>query len=383
MTTQAALTVPFLDLAAQHRPLAAELIAAFSEALERSAFVGGPAVEEFETAFAEFCGTRYAVGVSNGTDALRLAYLAAGIGPGDEVVTAPNTFIATTEAITAVGARVVFADIDPATRLLDPFAAEAAITPRTKALVPVHLYGQPAPMDAFRAIADRHGLALIEDAAQAQGARWEGVRAGALGDLAAFSFYPGKNLGSCGEGGAVTTDDEAFARRIRILREHGQTAKYYHEVEGWNARLHAIQARFLTIKLSHLDGWNDARRGHAAVYESLLQGISGLRLPVTRAEAESIWHLYVIETAGRDELARFLAERGIATGLHYPFPLHLLPAYAHLGYSEGALPNAERSSRELLSLPIYPEITRSQLEAVADGVVAWTRSVRSDPAGGS
>jgi dTDP-4-amino-4,6-dideoxygalactose transaminase len=374
MTTSTPISVPFLDLAAQHRPIADELVAAFRDAVDHAAFVGGPAVEAFEAQFAAFCGVGHAIGVSNGTDALRLAFAAAGIGPGDEVITAPNTFIATTEAISQVGATVVFADVDPSTRLLDPAAAEAAITPRTKAIVPVHLYGQPAPMDAFRAIADRHGLLLVEDAAQAQGARWAGVRAGALADVAAFSFYPGKNLGSLGEGGAITTNDEGLARRVRILREHGQSRKYYHEVEGFNARLHAIQARFLSIKLPHLDGWNEARRRHAATYAEQLAGIDGVRLPGARPEAEPIWHLYVVETENRDDLAAFLKDRGIATGLHYPFPLHMLPPYAHLGHGEGAFPNAERSCREVLSLPMFPELLPEQIDAVADGIRAWAGS---------
>ncbi len=371
MTTPTSIAVPFLDLVSLHRSIEDELVDAFRDAVHHAAFVGGPAVEGFEGAFAEFCGVRHAVGVANGTEALRLSYVAAGIGPGDEVITAPNTFIATTEAISQAGAQVVFADIDRATRILDPAAAEAAITPRTKAIVPVHLYGQPAPMDEFREIANRRGLILIEDAAQASGARWAGTRCGALGDVAAFSFYPGKNLGSLGEGGAVTTNDDAIARKIRILREHGQTRKYYHEVEGWNARLHAIQARFLSIKLAHLDEWNAARREVAATYAELLDGIEGIRLPGTRPEAEPIWHLYVIETANRDGLQRFLAERGIGTGLHYPFPLHLLPPYKHLGLGPGSFPNAERSAADLLSLPMFPGLRRDQIQAVADAIREW------------
>ena len=371
MTTPTRAPVPFNDLVSLHRPIEDELVEAFRDAVQHAAFVGGAAVEAFEGAFAEFCGVRHAVGVANGTEALRLAYVAAGIGPGDEVITAPNTFIATTEAISQVGAHVVFADIDRATKILDPAAAEAAITPRTKAIVPVHLYGQPAPMDEFRAIANRRGLILIEDAAQAQGARWAGTRCGALGDVAAFSFYPGKNLGSLGEGGAVTTNDDAMARKIRILREHGQSRKYYHEMEGWNARLHAIQARFLSIKLTHLDDWNAARREHAATYARLLDGVESIRLPGTRLEAEPIWHLYVIETANRDDLQRFLGERGIGTGLHYPFPLHLLPPYEHLGFGPGSFPNTERSAAELLSLPMFPELRADQLEQVAAAVREW------------
>jgi dTDP-4-amino-4,6-dideoxygalactose transaminase len=363
--------VPFLDLVGQHRPLADELTAAFRDAVENADFVGGQAVESFEGAFAAYCGVKHVIGVANGTDGLRLAYLAAGIGPGDEVITAPNTFIATTEAISQTGARVVFADIDPGTRLLDPEAAAAAITPRTKAIVPVHLYGQAAPMDEFRRLADRHHLLLVEDAAQAQGARWNGSRCGSLGDVAAFSFYPGKNLGSCGEGGAVTTNDDEIARKVRILREHGQVRKYFHEFEGFNARLHAIQARFLEIKLRYLDGWNSARRGHAEVYEAAMREIPGLRIPVTRPEAEAIWHLYVIEIPNRDELRRNLHDHGVASGLHYPFPLHLLPPYVSLGYRNGSFPNAERSCAELLSLPMFPELTAAQIARVVECVRSW------------
>jgi dTDP-3-amino-3,4,6-trideoxy-alpha-D-glucose transaminase len=375
--------IPFLDLVAQHRPLLEELTAAFRDAVENAAFVGGAAVESFETAFASFCGVKHAVGVSNGTDALRLAYLAAGIGPGDEVITAPNTFIATTEAVSQTGARVVFADIDPGTRLLDPKAAGAAITPRTKAIVAVHLYGQSAPMDEFRRLADRHNLLLIEDAAQAQGARWNGLRCGSLGDVAAFSFYPGKNLGSCGEGGAVTTNDDAIAHKIRILREHGQSRKYFHEFEGYNARLHAIQARFLEIKLRHLDEWNALRRAVAHNYTAALEGVPGLRLPVVRPAAEPIWHLYVVEIAGRDELQQFLNTNGVASGLHYPFPLHLLPPYGHLGYRKGDFPNAERSCGELLSLPMFPELTDAQVARVADCIRSWANQAVGSMSSGS
>ncbi|UCF67300.1 MAG: DegT/DnrJ/EryC1/StrS family aminotransferase [Acidobacteriota bacterium] len=374
MTQKSAVKVPFLDLVSHHRPLLDELTAAFREAAEKAAFVGGPAVESFERAFATFCGTKHAIGVANGTDALRLAYLAAGIGPGDEVITAANTFIATVEAISQTGATPVLADIDPKTRLLDASAAEAAISPRTKALVPVHLYGQPAPMDTFRTLADKHGLVLIEDAAQAHGARWKGQRTGGLSDIAAFSFSPGKNLGSCGEGGAVTTDDDELARKVRMLRDHGQAKKYHHELEGYNARLHAIQARFLEIKLRHLDDWNATRRDRAARYSNALAGIEGVRLPFNHSDAESVWHLYVIETEGRDELGPFLGDRGVATGLHYPIPLHLQPPYARLGKEEGAFPHTERSARDLLSLPMFPELTDEQIDWVADGVKEWVDS---------
>jgi dTDP-4-amino-4,6-dideoxygalactose transaminase len=366
--------VPFLDLKAQHRPIADQLVAEFTEALANTAFAGGPAVAEFEQAFAEYCEAKHCVGVANGTEALRLAFKAAGIGPGDEIITAANTFIATTEAISHVGAKPVLVDIDPGTRLMDPDAAEAAITERTKALVPVHLYGQPADMDRYRAIADKHDLVLVEDAAQAHGARWKGRRTGSLGDIAAFSFYPGKNLGSCGEGGAVTTNNAEWAERVRQLRDHGQSQKYHHVVEGMNARLHAIQARFLKVKLPHLDGWNEARRSRANRYLDKLQGIEGLRLPVTDTNAEPVWHLFVVEIEGRDELQKFLGERGIGAALHYPIPLHLQEAYEHLGLKEGALPHSERSARDLLSLPMFPELTDEQIDWVAESVREWVKT---------
>ncbi|MDQ7008086.1 MAG: DegT/DnrJ/EryC1/StrS family aminotransferase [Acidobacteriota bacterium] len=374
MTEKKPVFVPFLDLKAQHRPLKEELMAAFADAVDNTAFVGGPAVAEFEESFARYCEAAHAIGVANGTDALRLAFLAAGIGPGDEVITAANTFIATSEAISQTGATPVFADCDPETRILDPSAAEAAITGKTKAIVPVHLYGQMAPMEDFRAIADKHSLLLIEDACQAHGARWNGRRAGSLGDLAAFSFYPGKNLGSCGEGGAVTTNNADYAARVRQLRDHGQSKKYHHQVEGYNARLHAIQARFLSIKLNHLDAWNEARRSRANRYLAALADIPGVRLPTTRPEAEPVWHLFVIETAGRDDLQAFLGERQVQSGLHYPVALHLQPAYARLGYEKGAFPHAERSAAELLTLPIFPELTDEQIDWAAECVRQWAVS---------
>ncbi len=365
------LFVPFLDLKAQHRPIKEELIAQFSDAVDNTAFAGGPAVATFEENYAKYCEAEHAVGVSNGTDALRFAYIAAGIGPGDEVITAANTFIATTEAISQTGATPVLADIEPGTRLLSPAAVEAAITDKTKAIVVVHLYGQPAPMEEFRAIADKHGLVLIEDAAQAHGARWKGKRAGSLGDIAAFSFYPGKNLGSCGEGGAVTTNNAELAAAVRQLRDHGQSQKYHHEVEGFNGRLHSIQARFLDIKLRHLDGWNAGRRDRANRYLSALAGIEGVRLPEIHADAEPVWHLFVIETEGRDDLQKFLGSKNVQSGLHYPIPLHLQPAYARLGYKKGDFPLSERSAAELLSLPMFPELTDEQVDWVAACVREW------------
>ena len=369
--------VPFLDLPAQHRPIIDELVEAFRDAAMNAAFVGGPAVDSFESAFADYCGTRHAVGVANGTDALRLAYLAAGLGKGDEVIAPANTFIATTEAISQAGATVVLADIDPATRLLDVAAVENAVTARTRAIVAVHLYGHPAPMDDLRRIAEKHSLFLIEDAAQAHGARWKSERCGSLGDVATFSFYPGKNLGSCGEGGAITTNDEEIARKVRQLRDHGQAQKYHHDVEGYNARLHAIQARFLEIKLRRLDDWNAARRRNAALYSEVLEGIPKLFVPGTHPDAEPVWHLYVIETDGRDDLQKKLGEDGIQSGLHYPIPLHMQKAYERLPYRKGDFPHAERSAARLLTLPMFPELTQAQIELVGESIRQWAGSPAS------
>jgi len=355
--------LPFLDLATPHRALREEILEAWSGLLERGAFVGGAEVEGFEAEFATFVGTASAVGVGSGTDALRLALEAAGVARGDEVIVPAHTFIATAEAVTQAGGRPVFADVDEATGALDPQAARRAITPRTRAIVPVHLYGQTADVAPLAALAAECGAWLIEDAAQAHGARYRGVAAGALGRAAAFSFYPGKNLGACGEAGAVTTSEPALAERVRMLRDHGQVEKYRHVCEGTNARLDALQAAALRIKLRRLDAGNASRRRVAAWYGERLAG-GALRLPEELPDRHHVYHLYVVRHPERERLREALAAAGIGCGLHYPVPLHLQPAYAALGHQPGDFPVAERWAAQCLSLPIFPEMTEAQVERV-------------------
>lgn len=358
--------VPFVDLRRGIRAIRPALDAAMAEVVDSAAFVGGAAVARFEERFARFCGTAHAVGVASGTDALLFALIAAGVQPGDEVVTVPNTFIATAEAIVQAGARVVFADVDPATLALDPARLERAITPRTRAVVPVHLFGRPADMEAIGAIARARGVEVVEDACQAHGSRAGDKRAGALGRAAAFSFYPGKNLGAFGEAGAVTTDDAALAARCRMLRDHGQREKYVHELSGWNGRLDAIQAAVLSVKLDHLEAGNARRKGHAALYRELLAGAAGVALPCPdTANVVGNEHLFVVRLRSRDAVARALRERGVVTGVHYPVPLHLQQAYRGLGYREGDFPAAEAACREVLSLPMFPELEEAEVHRVA------------------
>jgi len=356
--------VPFLDLKAQHDPIRDELMTAIGEVIDRSAFAGGPFVADFEKDFAVFCRTSEAIGVGNGTDALWFALLAVGVGPGDEVITAPNSFMATAEAISFVGAKPVFVDIDEMTYTIDPAKIEAAITPRTKAIVPVHLFGQTADMDPILAIALKHRLVVIEDACQAHGAEYKGRRAGSIGHMGCFSFYPGKNLGGLGEGGAVTTNDAALAAKIRVLREHGQDKKYYHSVIGWNGRMDGIQGAALRIKLKHLERGNAARRANARRYDELLKGTPGLLLRPPAAFSQHVYHLYVIRVQEQERVIRAMAERGIACGIHYPVPIHLQTAYAFLGLGVGSFPVAEQCCQELVSLPMFPELTGEQIEAV-------------------
>jgi dTDP-4-amino-4,6-dideoxygalactose transaminase len=360
--------VPFVDLQAQYRSIKAEVDAAIQRVLDTSAFVLGREVETFEAAFAEYVGARECVGVSNGTDALHLALLACGVGPGDEVIVPANTFFATPEAVSAAGATPVFADCDPVTYNIDAAKVEAAVTARTRAVIPVHLYGQPADLDAVGAVAERHNLIVIEDAAQAHGARYKGRRVGALARAGCFSFYPGKNLGAYGEGGAVVTDDAEVARRLRLLRDHGSSVKYRHEIVGFNSRLEGIQAAVLSVKLKHLDGWNESRRRHAARYREMLGALEeagALSLPREAGYAEHVYHLFVVQTSARDELQRYLAAAGVHTGIHYPTPAHLQPAYAALGHAAGDFPEAERQARRVLSLPMFAELTERQLRYVA------------------
>lgn len=365
--------IPFLDLVAQHRALEDELVAAFRRALQSAAFVGGPEVAAFETEFAAFSGSPGAVAVNSGTDALRFAYMALGVRPGDEVLTVPNTFIATTEALTQAGATLRFVEVTDATLTMDPAAAAAAIGPRTVGLVPVHLYGQPADMDPLLALARQHGLWIVEDAAQAHGATYRGRPAGTLGTLGAFSFYPGKNLGACGEGGAVIGAESAHLETVRRLREHGQSRKYHHETEGYNGRMHAIQAAFLRVKLRHLPAWNAGRRRVAKWYREALGDVPEVRLPFEAAYATHAWHLFVIRAERRDALQSHLTAQGVGTGLHYPLPLHLQNAYRHLGLGRGAFPVTEQAAERILSLPMFPELTQEQVAHVADLVRAFYR----------
>ncbi len=358
--------VPFLDLQTPHREMAAEILAAWEKILREASFVGGEEIRAFEAEFAAYVGVRHAVGVANGTDALRLALLAMGLGPGDEVLTVPHTFIATTEAITQAGGRPVFVDVDPETGTMDVSKVEAALTPRTRVLLPVHLYGQTADMDPLLEIARRRGLLVLEDACQAHGAGYKGQRAGSMGTAAAFSFYPGKNLGACGEAGAVTTDDPDLAARVAQLRDHGQAQKYEHDVEGYNARLDSLQAAALRIKLRRLDAWNEARRSAASRYQSALRDV--VEVPQEAPGRSHVYHLYVIRHPDRDRLKRALGEAGIGNGLHYPVPLHLQKAYRGMGFRPGAFPVAERWASLGLSLPMFPGLGDPQIDAVAKAV---------------
>ena len=366
--------VPFLDLVAQHQPLEAELVEVFRRAVQKAAFVGGVEVESFEREFAEFVGAPQAVGVNSGTDGLRFAYQALGIKPGGEVITVSNTFIATTEAITQAGGAVRFVDVDENTMTLDPDHLAAAITPRTVGIVPVHLYGQSCDMDPILEIARRRDLWVVEDAAQAHGARYKERPVGLMGSLAAWSFYPGKNLGSCGEGGAVTGSDAALLDAVRRLREHGQARKYFHDIEGYNGRLHAIQAGFLRVKLRRLADWNEGRRRAADSYRRVLADIPEIVLPVEAGYARHVYHLFVIRAERRDALQDHLTRLGIGTGLHYPLPLHLQKAYAHLGVPAGSLPVTERAAGSILSLPMFPELTDDQIDRVGQAIRSFYRS---------
>jgi dTDP-4-amino-4,6-dideoxygalactose transaminase len=363
--------VPFLDLRPSHAPLKERLVVEIGELFDTGAFTNGPAVAAFEQAFAGYCGVAECVGVASGLDALRLALIAGGLEPGEEVVVPAATFVATLEAVTQAGGVPVVADVSEDDYCLDAGAAAAAIGERTRGLMPVHLYGQSSDMRALGALARDRELLLVEDACQAHGAVRDGVQAGASGTAAAFSFYPGKNLGAAGDAGALVTNDAELAPTVRALREHGQTAKYVHAREGWTARLDSIQALVLAHKLPLLDGWNDERRAAAAFYQEALAGVGDLRLPPVAAGSRPVWHLYVVRTAEPDALAAFLRERAIGTGRHYPEPVHLTGAYAHLGYRPGDFPVAEALARECLSLPIFPGIRNEQLEAVAAAVRAY------------
>ncbi len=358
--------VPFVDLKIQGQQLLPEYQAVFADIVGRAAYVMGPEMRDFEAAFAQFCGCSQAMGVSNGTDALLLAYKAAGIGPGDEVIVPANTFLATAEAVVHAGGTPVIVDCLPDTANIDPAAVEAAITSRTKAIVPVHLFGQPADMEAIEAIAKKHGLVVIEDACQAHGATYHGRTAGSLGDIAAFSFYPGKNLGALGDGGAVTTNDGDMADTVRILRNHGDKSKSEHVVVGHCCRLDNLQAAFLSIKLKHLPQWTEARRAAAKRYDRLLAGVEGVTPMTELPDVKAVYHLYVVQLADRDGVRAKLDAAGVGTGVHYPMPLHLQPAWGYLGYKEGQFPVSERLAKTILSLPMFPEITGDQVDYVAE-----------------
>ncbi len=366
--------VPFLDLKAHHAPIIDEFDGAIREVIESSAFAGGPFVERFEQEFAAYCGSKHAIGVGNGTDALWLALLAFGIGEGDEVITVPNTFVATAEAIIYCKAQPVFVDVDEKTFTLDPAELEKCLTARTKAIIPVHLFGQPADMDPILQFARAYGLFVIEDAAQAHGALYDGRKAGTMGDAGCFSFYPGKNLGAFGEAGAVVTNDTDLAEKIRVLRDHGQSRKYHHTLIGWNCRMDGIQAAVLSVKLRHLEQANLLRRQRAFLYNEAFAGIDAIATPVEADYARHVYHIYAVRVQERDELRRFLEAKGIGCGVHYPIPIHLQEAWRNLGYSEGAFPIAENLAKEFLSLPMFPELTPEQIEYVAHCVseaVGW------------
>jgi len=359
--------VKFVDLSAQHKTLETEIKEVFNRVLANCSFVLGPEVEKFEKAFASYCGAGHCVAVSNGTAALQLVLQGLGVGPGDEVITVAHTFIATAEAINAAGARPVFVDIDPVSYTMDSTKLEVAITPRTKAIIPVHLYGQPADMDAINAIAARHNIPVIEDSCQAHGARFKGRPAGSLGHAGCFSFYPSKNLGACGEGGAVTTNDPELAKKVRMLRDHGSVKKYEHDFPAYNLRLEGLQGGVLAVKLPHLDRWNEKRRALAKRYGELFAG-SKVVTPRQMPYAEHVYHLYVVLVEDREALRKALSEQGIENGLHYPIPLHLQKAYAHLGYKKGDFPVSEHVAANHVSLPMYAELPLEHVEHVAKAV---------------
>jgi dTDP-4-amino-4,6-dideoxygalactose transaminase len=384
--------VPFLDLVTPHQELEAELLAVVKKAFSNAGFIGGPMVEEFEKEFAAFCGTKYCVGVNSGTDALRFAFIAAGVKPGEIIVTVPHTFIATTEAISQAGAQIAFVDIDEQTYTMDPAKLceyletqcewdgsgqliERSSNRRVAGIVPIHLYGQTADMDPILELAAKYNLFVIEDACQAHGAEyfsrkenaWK--RAGFMGKAAAFSFYPGKNLGACGEAGAITTNDEAMAARMKMIRDHGQAKKYYHDIEGYNGRLDSIQAGWLSVKLRHLAKWNESRRAHAHRYHELLgEAKDSIVIPVEASWTKGVYHLYVVRVQEREAFQAALADAGIGTGIHYPIPLHLQKAYLSLNYKKGDFPVTERIAAEIVSLPMFPKITNEEMDEVAKRV---------------
>jgi dTDP-4-amino-4,6-dideoxygalactose transaminase len=362
------MNVPFLDLKAQYRSIKTEILPAIEQVLESASFVLGKSVSDFEQAFGKEHGLRYCYGVSSGTDGNHMALWALGVGPGDEVIIPANTFIATAWGATLCGATPVFIDCDPVSYNIDPSKVEEKVTPRTRAIVAVHLYGQAADMDPLAEIARRRGIALVEDCAQAHFAEYKGKRTGGLSRVSSFSFYPGKNLGAYGEGGAVGTNDEEIARKLKMLRDHGSERKYHHDIVGHNYRMEGIQGAVLGVKLRHLAQWTDARRRNAGQYGKYLAGINDVILPREMPYAKHVYHLYVIRTPRRDELQKFLEAKGISTGLHYPVPLHVQKVFGSLGYRNGDFPVTERLAGEILSLPMYPELTTEQIEYVSGAI---------------
>jgi dTDP-4-amino-4,6-dideoxygalactose transaminase len=363
------MNVPFVDLKAQYESIKPEIDAAIFNVVSKTAFVGGTFLQSFEESFARFCNVRYCIGVGNGTDALYLALRALEIGPGDEVITVANSFIATSEAITMAGAKVVFVDINPSTYNIDVAKIEEKIGPKTKAIIPVHLYGQPADMDPILGLAKKYGLKVVEDAAQGHGAEYKGKRIGSIGDAACFSFYPGKNLGAYGDGGAIVTNDEAVAEKARMIANHGRLDKYDHKLEGVNSRLDGLQAAILDVKLKHLSSWTDGRRRNAYLYNDYLKD-SGVITPVEMSDVKAVYHLYVVKVkdGARQKLQDYLASNGISTGIHYPIALPNLQAYSYLGHTEADFPQATKTSREIVSLPMFSELQESQIEYIASKI---------------
>jgi dTDP-4-amino-4,6-dideoxygalactose transaminase len=366
--------IPYLDLKKQYRNIKPEIDQAIQSVLSSGQFVLGPEVQAFEESFAEFCQTRFSIGVNSGTSAIHLALLAAGVGPGDEVITVSFTFVATVAAILYAGATPVFVDVNPTTFTLDPARIERAITRRTKAIIPVHLYGQPADMNPILKIARKRGLIVIEDAAQAHGAEYKGHRVGSLGDMGCFSFYPGKNIGAYGEAGAVTTNSSKFLKSIRRLRDWGAEKKYHHDVKGFNYRMEALQGAVLKVKLSHLERWNKARRTIADTYDEAFQN-SNVQIPVVENFSHHVYHIYAIRTAQRKDLIQYLNRKKVQTNIHYPIPVHLQRGYADLGYKIGDLPVTESLCRQVLSLPIFPEMTKKEINGVVQNILGWKKAI--------
>lgn len=358
--------VPFVDLKRQYASIKGEIDAAVQDVLDKTAFIMGENVKNFEDNFAKFCGVKHAIGVSSGTSALHLALLAVGIKAGDEVITVPNTFIATAEAISHTGAEVKFSDVDTETYTID--VSKIRITDKTKAIIPVHLYGQMAEMDALMDFAEDNNLRVIEDAAQAHGAEHKNRKAGTIGDVGCFSFYPGKNLGAYGDAGMVVTNNDEIAEKVRILRDHGRSEKYEHRVVGFNHRIDALQCAILNVKLKHLNTWTDARRKNAKLYNELLSEVDGVITPVEKEYNKHVYHLYVIRTKRRDEMQKYLKSKGISTGIHYPIPLHLQPAYKYLNYKKGDFPITESCTDEILSLPMFAELKEDEIRYVCDKI---------------